>query len=241
MSRLRRIDIIEPCPSFFVRETSIFAPKTLAFPSFVEEEFDSSYALDLLNPSPIPSPFDVFDSFADLTLIDTSPFCSSYKRIQHRVDRFGLGSELSLHTLCDRVSALESRFDGLVNEKEKKLDRKYTWTAEIKDGVDRKYTWTKEIKGEKSKEKKEVKGAVKNYKWTAEIKKKNEEDVPIYRTYTFKASTGDAGDSSESEKDEKKKKKTKKGKKGKKCEKDERTVEIEEVADHTSLVLRHVS
>ena len=116
-------------------------------------------------------------------------------------------------TLCDRVSALESRFDRLVNARANEGNRKYTWTAEIEGGpVDRKYKWTAEIKEGNKKGKEEKKKIDKNYKWTAKIKGKGE-DGPTLRTYTFEASTGDAGDCSKSDKKEKKEKKkdTKKG------------------------------
>lgn len=102
-----------------------------------------------------------------------------------------------MQSLCDRVSALELSFDRLAREHKSKSkigERKYSWTAEIKDpeedGVDRKYKWTTEIKEGKKKGQLE-----KNYKYTAEIKGKGE-DSPFSRKYTFTASTGDAGESS---------------------------------------------
>ncbi|XP_059451722.1 BAG family molecular chaperone regulator 7 isoform X2 [Corylus avellana] len=220
MSLLRRIDLIEPhyYPSLFVRETSIFAPEPLAFPSFVEEEFDLCFGLDLLNRKPSPSAF--FDAVTDLVRINETPSFSSYRRIQ-RVEKRRGAESFYLQSLCDRVSELESRFDRLVNAKEKGGDRKYTWTAEIKslekDGVERKYKWTAEIKDGK----KMVGGAEKNCKWTAEIKGKGETGRPVARTYTFKASSGDAVDCSGS-----KKKNKKKG------ENDTRVVEIEHHEDH---------
>ena len=63
---------------------------------------------------------------------------------------------LYLQSLSNKVSQLESWFDWLV----KGIDRKYTWTAEIKDG-------------KKKEEEVVVKrgGVKKNYKWTAEIKR----------------------------------------------------------------------
>ena len=132
------------------------------------------------------------------------------------------------------MSELESRFDRLVNAKEKGGDRKYTWTAEIKspekDGVERKYKWTAEIKDGKKK----VGGAgtEKNCKWTAEIKGKGETGRPIARTYTFKASSGDGVDCSGL-----KKKNKKKG------GNDTRVVEIEDHEDHEdhgAVILRQV-
>ncbi|XP_031287723.1 BAG family molecular chaperone regulator 7-like [Pistacia vera] len=229
MRRFTRIEFVEPyyAPPLFVRETSIFAPTPLSFSSFFEEEYDRSFALDLLTPK--PSPFEVLDTVTDLVQIEKTPSLYSYKRVQKR-----FAPEFALETLCDRVTALESRFDRLVNAKANEGNRKYTWTAEIEGGpVDRKYKWTAEIKEGKKKGKEEKKKIDKNYKWTAKIKGKGE-DGPTLRTYTFEASTGDAGDCSKSDKKEKKEKKkdTKKG------ENDRRVVEIEEPCDHGALVLR---
>ncbi|XP_059666952.1 BAG family molecular chaperone regulator 7 [Cornus florida] len=250
MSRFRRFETIETFPSFLVRETPFVTTKTLAlshcYPSFANED-ELDFALDFLNPVPnpsptlleFPSPFDGFDTITDLVQIDRAPFYTSTRRVQHRVES-RLGAEPYLQSLCDRVSALEVSFDRLIKAKKPHGgDRKYTWTAEIKnaekDGFDRKYKWTAEIKGGKHKKKhKEQEAKVeKNYKWTAEIKGKGEES-PNMRTYTFKSSTGDGGDSSGSEKKEKKDKKHK-------CEKGvgpARVVEIEEPNHHGAVVLR---
>lgn len=131
------------------------------------------------------------------------------------------------------MSQLESHFDRLVNINSGR-DRKYTWTAEIKSpekhGVDRKYKWIAEIKEGKKKED----GIQKTYKWTAEIEGKGGDGS---RTYTFKASSGNAGDTCES----KKKDKSKKDKNGKaKEENHTRLVEIEEPEDLGAVVLRQV-
>lgn len=218
MRRFRKIELLEPYyPPVLVRETSIF-------PSFVEDEVhDLNFALDFFDPS--PSPFEIFDSVTDLVQIDQSPSFYSYRRIQRRP-----APELSVQTLCDRVSLLESRFDRLLCAGANVGDRKYTWTAQIEGGaVDRKYKWTAEIKkGKKKKE--EEKKVDKSYKWTAKVKGKDDES----RTYTFEASTVDAGEGSKSDKKEKEKKKQKK-----KCESPPRVVEIEEpAADHGAVVLR---
>lgn len=230
MSLLRRIELIESQydPSLFLRETSIFAPETRAFPSFVEEDFDLSFGLDFLNPKPSPIAF--FDAVTDLVRINETPSFSSYRRIQ-RVEKRRGAKPFYLQSLCDRVSELESRFDRLVNAKERGGDRKYTWTAEIKspekDGVDRKYKWTAEIKDGK---KKKAGGTEKNYKWTEEIKKgRAEVGRPIARTYTFKASSGDAGDCSGLKKKNKKQR-----------ESDAHVVEIEDTEDHGAVILRQV-
>lgn len=232
MSRLRRIELVEPSshysyfdyPSLFLKETSIFTTKALPFPSFIAEVEE----YELVNRS--PSPFELFDSVTDLIRIDQRPSISSCRRIQ-RSER--LGSDIVIQSLSDRVSELESRFDRLVKINGGR-DRKYTWTAEIKSpekhGVDRKYKWIAEIKEGKKKEE----GIEKKYKWTAEIKGKGGEGS---RTYTFEASNGNDGDCSESKKKDKNKKdKNKKSKE----ENDTRLVEIEELEDHGAVVLRQV-
>lgn len=209
-------------PPFFVRETSIIEPRPLAFPSFYEDEADLSFALDLLNPS--PRQFDLFDTVTDLVQIERTPSFSSYKRVYRRVE-----PELSIQTLFDRVSSLESKFDRLLTSKVDGGERKYTWTAEIKNGsVDRKYKWTTEVKEGKKK-------IDKKYKWTAKIEREGKEGG-ISRKYTFEASSGDAGDSSKAEKKEGKKKHHFKIK----SDNDTRVVEIEEPADHKAVVLRQV-
>ncbi|PON56259.1 IQ motif, EF-hand binding site [Parasponia andersonii] len=219
MSRRRTIELIEPYSYFpssspvFLRETSIFAPKTLALPSFLDEleEYELGFGLGLISPS--PSPFELFDSVTDLIRVDRTPSFSSYRRIQ-RLER--LGGDIVVRSLSDRVSELESRFDRLARIKGVVGDRKYTWTAEIKEG---------------RKEEEDTEGCGKTYKLTAEIEG-NGSDGRISRKYTFKASSGDARDRRES----KKEKKTKK-----KCDKDgyaTRLVQIEEAADHRAVVLR---
>ncbi|GMI75641.1 BCL-2-associated athanogene 7 [Hibiscus trionum] len=228
MSRFRITDIYDPySPSIFVKETSVFAHKPLAFPSFFEEEHELSSALDLLSPFPCFSPLETYDSFTDLVQIERTPSFRSYKRVQRRVD-----PEFSIETLCDRVSALECKFDRLVNAKICGGERKYTWSAEIKGAVERKYKWVAEIKDGKKKE--EVKQ--KKYKWTAEFEGKGI-DGPISRKYVFTASTG--GDASESSKSEKKEKVEKRHhKKDRKGDNVQRVVEIEEPSDHGAVVLR---
>ncbi|XP_030441080.2 BAG family molecular chaperone regulator 7 [Syzygium oleosum] len=243
MSLLRRVDIMDPCfffpPSSFVAETS----SVLAFPPFLEEPEDIGLALDLLSPAN-PSPFDLLDTVEDLVQIErTSPF-GSYRRVLQRVrpERYFLQS------LCDRVSALESRFDRLVTARGSggAPDRKYTWTAEIKGReADRKYKWTAEIKaGKKEKDKEKEKhhhhhlhhhrGGPKSYKWTSEIKEKGEEGYT--RTYTWKSSTGGDADDSDAKSHRHKKEKKKEKKKEDKCA--TRVVEIEEPSRHEAAVLR---
>ncbi|XP_041007721.1 LOW QUALITY PROTEIN: BAG family molecular chaperone regulator 7-like [Juglans microcarpa x Juglans regia] len=225
----RRFELIEPSyyPPLFLRDTSIFAPKTLPFPFFVKED---DLDLDLPNIYPGHGPIDFFETVTDLVCFNETPSFSSYRRLQ-RFDSLGAQS-FYLQSLSDRVSLLESRFDRLLSSRSKGGDRKYTWTAEIKspenDGVDRKYKWTTEIKEGR----KEKGGIEKNYKWSAEINGRGE-GRPIERTYTFKASSGDADDHGGSKRKEveKKKKKTK-------GESDTRLVEIEEPVDHGAVVLR---
>uniref|UniRef100_A0A2P2JVS7 BAG family molecular chaperone regulator 7 n=1 Tax=Rhizophora mucronata TaxID=61149 RepID=A0A2P2JVS7_RHIMU len=202
MSRCRRMEIFEPdCTSRFLKEASIFAPKTIAFPLFMAEEGtdDFSLALEFLNPS--PSPFEL----VDLIQIERTPSFCSYRRVRQR-----FGMDLWLQSLCDRVGALESRFDQLVNPKIRGGDGKYAWTAEIKGPVERKYKWTAEIKGEGK-------------------------QGPILRNYAFEASNGD-GESSGSKDKKIKKDSTKKKKKD--GESATRLVDIEEPVDHKAVVLR---
>ncbi|XP_022872584.1 BAG family molecular chaperone regulator 7-like [Olea europaea var. sylvestris] len=246
MSRFRRFELVERSPSYFVEETSIFDhPKTLkmsprfsSFPVFEEDELDLTQ--DLLNTVPSPifdllSPFSHFESITDLIQIEKTPFYTSTRQVKRRA---GLGSDFYLHSLCDRVSALELGFGRRVKAEEKKKkigERKYTWTAEIKspekEGVDRKYKWMAEIKDSKD----QKKGLEKSYKWTADIKGKGE-DSPIDRTYTIKVSN--AGDSDGSEKKETKKKDEKAKEKAKSAAPRARIVEIEEPSDHGAVVLR---
>lgn len=248
MSRFSRFELVEhsPFPSFFSRESSLFASK--CFPSFsIEDELD--FTLDLLKPTPthtaalldFPSPFDEFDAVTELIRIEKTPFYTSTRRVQRRVDRVGLANELLLQTLSDRVSALELNFDRLVKEKKKPKigERKYTWTAEIKspeeNGFDRKYKWVAEVRDGKKK------GSLdKSYKYTAEIKGKGE-DSPITRTYTFKASNGDGAESSGDKDKKEKEKKDKKKIKDEKSGGSTRLVEIQDEPDHGTVVLRQVS
>ena len=235
MSLIRRVELVEPysafCPSVFLREASVFGPRTPSFPSFFDE-FDAcelGLGLDLVNP--IPSAFELFDNVTDLIRVERTPSFSTYRRVQ-RVERLGRG-EIFLERLSDRVSELESRFDRLARIGG---DRKYTWTAEVRGpaarhGGDQKYKLTAVIKDGK-KERKEQ-GIGKSYKWTAEIEGKGS-DGPISRTYTFKAATGDAIERSES------KKKDHKKKRGDKEDSATRVVLIEEPSDHRAVVLRQV-
>lgn len=237
MRRFRSIEISEPSPCFF-------SPKILTLSPYLSScsyDDELSVPLDLLNPSPtvvdFSSSFDVFDSVTDLIQIDNSPFFSSYRRVQQKRVA-GIGTELYLRSLSDRVSELELSFDRLLKAKADCFaDRKYTWTAEIKspkkDGVDRKYTWKTEIKGGKKKEEE----AEKKYKWTAEVKRKGE-DGHISRTYTFTALSGRADECGDSGKKEEKKDKKKKKKKDEKGVDVPRLVEIEEPFNHGVVVLR---
>lgn len=164
--------------------------------------------------------------------------------------------QLGLQTLSDRVAELESHFEQIVvgggkgkkNEKKKKNDsvgRKYTWTAEIKDGekngFDRKYKWIAELVEEEKKKEKKKNAVVKNVKWTAEIKGKGE-DSGNDRKYTFAVESG-SDDEKKKKKNvnekEKVKEKEKENVKEKKKERRLRIVEIEEPDDdHKVVVLR---
>ncbi|KAI9101490.1 hypothetical protein K1719_023972 [Acacia pycnantha] len=243
MRRFRRFELIED-PRFF-RETSIVCPRTLTFPSFVDEDLDVNLALDLFdfNRFTLPSPFD-FDScdvVTDLVRIDRTPLV---KRVQ-RVERL-VGTDFYLQTLSDRVAELESRFDRLVKSKRiDSGDRKYTWTAEIKEpeeeGFDRKYKWVADIVGEAKKKEEEKKkktkcGAAKNFKWTAELKGKGENSGSS-RKYTFEVECGDHS-KKEKDKKEKEKKEKEKGEKDQKKKNELRIVEIEEPNDEGVFILR---
>lgn len=233
MSRFRRFEIVEHSPSCFTRETSIvnqfkhlmLNPAFLPSSHYVEDGFD--HVLDVLTYPPLLS--DEFEAFTDLILKEESPFHAPTRRVIRRVE-LGVGTELYLQSLGDRVSDLEFGFDRLGREKRGKKntgERKYTWTAEIKGpkavGIDRKYKLTAEDKGLEN-----------NYKWTAEIKGKGRGGCfPFERTYTVKVRNG--GGSSKSEK------KCEKVKgKGKSVGSAARVVEIEDPHDHGALVLRQV-
>ncbi|XP_058084401.1 BAG family molecular chaperone regulator 7 [Magnolia sinica] len=202
MSGFKRVDHLEPSSSLFYREASFFrsqAPFLLPFSPYVAEDEELAFTLDLLNPKPTsslfdlsaqclisppyapPSPFDLFETATDLIQIERTLFSSSIRRFQERKD-----TSFYLKNLADRVSALELGFDRVLNGRTNGGERKFKWTAEIKapekkNGVDRKYTWTAEIKGE-------GRDLEKNCKWMAEYKGKGK-DSPVSHTYTFKAST----------------------------------------------------
>ncbi|KAI3986429.1 hypothetical protein MKX01_037711 [Papaver californicum] len=257
----RRIEIYESSPSFFIKETSIFRPNLLPFPSFEDDDevlgfnlksFHNSTDLCLFNSPPPPSqclftPFDFFDNVTDLIQIEKTPFQSTYKRIQQRSG--GGKNDAYIKALCDRVSALETGLDRV--SKEKKMtktkkknnnvkpppqqDRKYSWTAEIKtddkDGIDRKYKWSAEIKS--GEEEDDV--VQKNYKWIAEIRGKGKEAAST-RTYTYKASTLP----SSAHQNVDKKKKEKKNKDSSSSPSGKSTVQIEEEpVDPRVLALQH--
>lgn len=199
-------------------------PRTLAFsPSFVVEEveeLDDLAAFPFVVSDPAPG---LFDSVTELIRIDEAPSFRTYRRVQRR-----FGSELEL--LCDRVAALESRFERVVNRKKvSDEEKKYTWTAEIEGPeVDRKYKWTADVKG----------GRTKGEKWIAEIKRKGQEEKKYKWTAEIKgaASGDDAGECRELVK-KNEKEKSKEKKKGSKT----RIVEIRDpAADHGAIVLRQV-
>ncbi|MCL7041291.1 hypothetical protein MKW94_017473 [Papaver nudicaule] len=244
----RRIEIYESSPSFFIKETSIFRHNPFSFP-LIEDSDELGFNLksfhlfhnstDFNSPPPqcpfsAPTPFDFFDNVTDLIQIE-----KSIKRIQQRSGN-GNGNESYIKSLCDRVSALETRIskEKTAAKKKKKdvkppqqqRDRKYSWTTEIKtddkDGIDRKYKWKAEIKAAGEDED----DVVKNYKWIAEIRGKGKEAAST-RTYTYKASTLP---SSASHVDKKKKKNIKDSSASGKS-----TVQIEEHVDPRVLALKH--
>jgi len=94
------------------------------------------------------------------------------------------------------------------------VDRKYSWTAEIKGGaVDRKYKLKAEIERD---DLKKGKRGERNYKWTTEIKGTDDQK----RTYSWKTTIDG-------------------GKKKGPCS--TRIVEIEEHSDYRALALRKVN
>ncbi|KAL1813862.1 hypothetical protein DCAR_0626246 [Daucus carota subsp. sativus] len=167
-----------------------------------------------------------------LDLLVTPPFFDLLEPPTQLVTRRVTPTEFYLQSLSDRLTALESTI--LPPKPKPKLDRKYTWTAEIssdeKDGLDRKYKLTTEIKGGKKKEEK-------SYKWTAQIKGKGD-NAKVNRKYTFEACVDNAEGELKKEK-EKKKKNDVVYKKIKKVAAPARVVEIEEEeADQGAIVLR---
>ncbi|OIV99689.1 hypothetical protein TanjilG_17499 [Lupinus angustifolius] len=144
-----------------------------------------------------------------------------------RVQKQDLRTELCLQSLSDRVSELESRFNRIVAGKSGGrgggVDRKYTWTAEIKgeDGFDRKYKWIAELVEEEKKKKLKSK----SIKWKSEIKGKEEESEKI-RKYTLQV---------ESHAEKKSKNKNDNKKKGNGAL---RIVEIQEPSAHRDVVLK---
>ncbi|CAM8991241.1 unnamed protein product [Rhodiola kirilowii] len=214
MSIFRRIQIVEeePIPSLCLIET--FHKTLLGFPPsplFPDLDFD----LDLFHP--VPSPFHL------LTHIHRTKYAPPPSRLS--------GSDLyHLHTLSEKVSALESAVNRLVIANAKPVKKtpaagNYSLTAEINsDGIERKYQWTAKIKGGEKKQgvtKSKNKVNVKNYKWTSEIKGRGEH-APVQK-YTVEVTP-----------------KEKKDKKEKKEKESPRTVEIEEITNPGGLVLRQV-
>lgn len=257
MNGFRRFELLDSPSSFLYRETSLCSQTPLFFPTFSpsfaaaaaaiadeEVEHQLGFTLDLLNPIPsaldlpfqclLPSPaissFDLFDTATDLI---------HFRRFQERAE-----TELQLRSLCDRVTALELGIGRELGSSSSRLDRKYTWTTEIKgakeEAFDRKYKWvaeskgwdernlrwTAEFKGQKEdgfdrkyKWTAEKKGkADRNVKWTAEVKGKGKH-APVAHTFTFQAAEKPAVAEEKGEK---------KGKKKEKEAATPRVVEIEE-------------
>ncbi|KAJ6688602.1 hypothetical protein OIU74_017163 [Salix koriyanagi] len=100
MSRFRRVEIFEPhCAPVFLREASVFTPKSLVFPSFEEPDDLSFAALDLLHLK--PSSLEVFYTATDL--VKTPSFCP-YKSV--------LGAELMVRAAKrSMVDELEAMLD----------------------------------------------------------------------------------------------------------------------------------
>ncbi|ONK59042.1 uncharacterized protein A4U43_C08F2370 [Asparagus officinalis] len=190
--------------SFDLVEASIWNPR---MPSFSDFELED-HALDLLNPCPNPSPFDLLPFFETTYDLIHIPSPSAIRRLQERTE-----TELYLRSLSDRVTALETGFDRAFAPKKADFDRKYTWTTEIKgEKVDRKFKWSTEAKA----------GEEKNFKWTAEIKGKGKDENKS-KIYSFQASTA-KGKIVNKEKEKKKEEKKEK----KKDDNGVKLVEIEE-------------
>ncbi|KAL5728225.1 hypothetical protein ACHQM5_001337 [Ranunculus cassubicifolius] len=217
MNGYRRIEVFNDC---FIRETSIFKPSEMEL---------GFAALDLFTPFDFPSPcfFSPFDAITDLIQIEKpspSPLISAYKKYQEKK------IDSKLMSLADRVSALELGLEKAVKAKKvKDLDRKYSWTAEIKvpekDGVDKRYKWSTEIKGGKKEEK--------NYKYVAEYKGKGK-DSAVDRKYIFRAGSRLAQKEDNVDKNKKNKKNDCKALKAA----PPRVVEIEEQDDQGAIVLK---
>ena len=199
---MRRFEITDHCcPPFFSESTT-----TIFSPPFFHNDDLTCATLDLLHPHPCPPTFSLLDELpcCDGFQIETTPFCA-YNRVLRHPCR---SPELYLH---DRVAALESKFDRLVGVG---VDRKYSWTAEIKGGaVDRKYKLKAEIERD---DLKKGKRGERNYKWTTEIKGTDDQK----RTYSWKTTIDG-------------------GKKKGPCS--TRIVEIEEHSDYRALALRKVN
>ncbi|KAI4383065.1 hypothetical protein MLD38_008945 [Melastoma candidum] len=241
MSLLRRLELLETHrPSFLypplppsISSSSLFLAESLALPPLIDDPRDDFFfrGLDLFTLPPQPYPLDIVDAVADLVQVETSsvPFHGSgYRRVYHqRTTIADASANRSFLSLLDRVSALEHRLERALGERAKERERKYKWSAEIEGKhADRKYEWVAEIKPGKEK-----KGGG-SFKWVTEVKEKGEDGE---RTYTWTESYGGIEDKKHKKDKEKDKKK---GKKEKGHDSGTRLVEIEEPADHRSLVLR---
>lgn len=218
----RKYEIIEHSSPFFIPP-----PKPLDITPFIFPADDVTFSL-LDFPTPLTT---------DLIQIETIPFCATYKRVTRRPDP----AEAHLKAIAERVNSLESKFDRLMLLKERELkmkakmmkkiemsevDRKYSFTAEIKGGSasdERKYKWTAEIERDDSSS---GKRGERKYQWMTEIKGKDEEK----KTYTWKATIGGT---------EEKKKEMNEKKEKKAGSSATRIVEIEEPpSDHRAVILR---
>lgn len=122
MSGIRRFDIIEPSPSFYLTalETSIFT-------------LNPCLDLDFI------SPLTEFNTITDLIGL-TSASTPKLKK-----------SHLCLQRLSNNSDRKYTWTEEIFSSDKDGLDRKYKWTAEIKGGgktkKERNYNWTAEIKG----------------------------------------------------------------------------------------------
>ncbi|KAI4384726.1 hypothetical protein MLD38_002841 [Melastoma candidum] len=233
MNLLRRLDLLEnhhPSSS-----SALFLAESLALPPLIDDLRDDFFfrGLDLFSFPPQPFPLDIVGSVADLVQVETSPVPfrgSCYRRVHHqRTTIADPSADPFFLSLLDRVSALELKLERALGESAKERERKYKWTAEIEGKhADRKYEWVAEIKPGKEKKG----GGRRSLKWVTEVKEKGEGGE---RRYTWTESYGGIEDKKHKGDKEKDKKK---GKKEKGHDSGTRLVEIEEPADHRSLVLR---
>ncbi|PKA46153.1 BAG family molecular chaperone regulator 7 [Apostasia shenzhenica] len=219
MSSSTRFDLFE---SAIWRPASSFLFPSPPMAGEMELNEPLGFALDVLNSSPFPKPsfFDLpplpsycFDSWAsDPVSLSFSPLAAAVHRAE---------AESELRSLSDRVAALELGFERATGGRNRSRDRTYKWSAELKgekeDDLGRSYKLVAKAKA----------AGGRSVKWTAEVKGKG--------SYTFEASTARAV-AAATDVEKEKEKKAKKKKTG--AESSARLVEIEELQNRRSIVIR---